>query len=88
MTTSYVLRPPEAAYVEELVASGRYESADDVVREALQRLREDEQPSVHDLEGLRQAWQAGVDSGDYRPADETFDRLQAKYRAMAAGRDA
>ena len=56
MTTFYVLGPSEAAYVDKLVASGRYASTDEVVREALQRLREDEEPSVHDLDGLRQAW--------------------------------
>lgn len=85
MTASYRLSDRQEAYAQELVASGRYGSVEEVVQEALQRLREDDQPTVHDIDGLRQAWQDGVDSGDYKPADETFDRLEAKYRAMAAG---
>jgi antitoxin ParD1/3/4 len=86
MTKPYVLTPDEATFAEELVSSGRFASVDDVVQEALRLLKDQEDALMVDIDGLRRAWREGVESGDYQPADEVFDRLEAKYRAMAEGR--
>ncbi len=85
MTKPYVLTPDEATFAEELVSSGRFASVEDVVPEAL-RLLKDQEDAMVAIDGLRRAWREGVESGDYQPADEVFDRLEAKYRAMAEGR--
>jgi antitoxin ParD1/3/4 len=89
MTKPYVFTPSEEGLVERLVASGRYASAEEVVREALQLLREAEESEhlpIRDLESFRRAWREGFESGDPAPAEEVFDRLEAKYEAMARDR--
>jgi antitoxin ParD1/3/4 len=86
MTKPYVLTPDEATFAEELVSIGRFASVEDVVQEALRLLKDQEEALMVDIDRLRRAWREGVESGDYRPADEVFDRLEAKYRAMAEGR--
>lgn len=89
MTKPYVLTRAEQVFVEELVASGRYASVDEVVHEALERFFEEEvHVSASSLEDLRRAWQEGVASGDYRSADETLQRLDAKGGSTAEGRGA
>ena len=46
-------------------------------------MEEREQLRQVQLEQLRQQIQAGIDSGPSIPAEEIFDRLSAKYQAMA-----
>ena len=86
MSRPYVLSPAEEAFAERLVASGRYASVDDVVQEGLRLLREHEHAPALDLDTLRRLWREGVESGDSKPADGIFDRLEAKYEALAQGR--
>jgi antitoxin ParD1/3/4 len=88
MSRHYALTPAEQAFAEDLVGSGRYASVDDVVSEALRLLKEHEPPRALDLETLRRLWQEGIDSGGYKPAEEVFARLLAKYRGMAEERGA
>ena len=65
--------------------SGRRENRypSDPSGEERQCPRVERRPSVQDLDGLRQAWQAGIDSGGYKPAGEVFDRLIARYARKA-----
>jgi putative addiction module CopG family antidote len=61
--------------VRERMASGKYASEDEMLREALQALAEEEQ----DLEAVREAmaeWRAG-DAG--LPLDEAFDSVRANH---------
>ncbi len=69
-------------FVEAKVSSGRYASADEVVREALQIM---EQVENARLTILREAWKQG-EVGEDRPAD--FADIKARGRAMlkAAGK--
>jgi hypothetical protein len=64
--------------------------------ERIKALPESEQAQLGDrlngylnkLDDLRTAVQLGIDSlerGEGIPADEVFDRLEAKYRAMGGG---
>jgi antitoxin ParD1/3/4 len=77
---------PYADLIRELVESGRYGSAAEVVLDALSLLRDQELLRKAQQDWLRAEIQKGIDSadrGELVPADEVFDRLEAKYRAMA-----
>ncbi|MDP9839531.1 antitoxin ParD1/3/4 [Neorhizobium huautlense] len=54
-----------AEFVQSHVDSGRYQSATDMVRDALSLLQEQDRQAL-DTERLRRAWREGEASGDYR----------------------
>lgn len=68
-------------FVTTLVATGRYNSKSEVLREGVRLIQDREaQLAAFDaviMEGVREA-----DAGLGTPAEEVFDRLQSKYRAM------
>lgn len=71
------------SFVTQLVAAGRYNSKSEVLREGV-RLVQEREARLAALDasiarGLRDA-----EAGRTKPAAEVFDRLEAKYRAMAA----
>lgn len=74
-TTSVPLDDNSAQFVDDQVSSGRYASAGDVVREALELMQEREIK----LQALRQALQEGLDSGEPEPFD--FDDFLAEMHA-------
>ena len=76
---------PYAELIRELVESGRYGSAAEVVLDALSLLRDRELLRTARRDWLRAEIQKGVESadrGELIPAEDVFDRLEAKYRAM------
>ncbi|MBX9898145.1 MAG: type II toxin-antitoxin system ParD family antitoxin [Qipengyuania sp.] len=76
------LGKPLEDFVSELVTAGRYNSKSEVLREGVRLVQEREAR----LAALRAAIAVGIadaDAGRVTPADEVFDRLEAKYRAMA-----
>jgi antitoxin ParD1/3/4 len=75
------LSPDLQRQIEEKVESGAYDSADDVVRRAMQLLSEVEQEHAEGLEALRGKIQEGIDDledGRHSPIDEVFARLRAR----------
>jgi antitoxin ParD1/3/4 len=67
--------------IAERVESGQYESADEVVRHALQALSKEDEDYASRLEALRGKIQEGIDdleNGRYSPIDEVFARLRAR----------
>ena len=69
------------AFVVSLVANGRYNSKSEVLREGV-RLIQDREAR---LAAFDVAIQLGLDdlaAGRTKPAEEVFDRLERKYRAM------
>jgi len=59
------------------VDSGRYQSATDMVRDALSLLKEQDRQAL-DTERLRQAWREGEASDDYRSVN--FSEIKAAAR--------
>lgn len=79
MADTFKLDEHSAAFVESLVESGRYETADDVVRDSLRQMQAPEAK----LEALRAEIQKGLDSG---PGEE-FDSKTLAEDVMRRGRE-
>lgn len=82
VTMTVELGPQLEQFVQELIESGRYQSKSEVLREGI-RLVQDREAL---LDAALRAGLADVEAGRTKPADEVFDRLEAKYRAMAGAR--
>jgi antitoxin ParD1/3/4 len=73
-------------FVTALVASGRYRSKREVLQEGV-RLVQEREARLADLDAAIARGIADADAGRVKPAAEVFDRLEAKYRAMAQAKD-
>jgi antitoxin ParD1/3/4 len=78
------LGPQLESFVSKLVETGRYNSKSEVVREGI-RLIQDREARLAALDVSIARGLADADAGRTKAADEVFDRLEAKYRAMAKG---
>lgn len=65
------------------VAGGEYASTSEVVREALREWTRSRDAERRDLDALRAAIRAGLDSGPGIPADQVFAELRARYADRA-----
>ena len=68
--------------VNRLVSDGRYNSKSEVLREGV-RLVEEREKRLAALDAALAQGIADADAGRTEPAEEVFDRLEAKYKAMA-----
>jgi antitoxin ParD1/3/4 len=69
-------------FVARMVESGRYNSKSEVLREGV-RLVQDREARLASLDASILRGIADADAGRTKPAEEVFDRLEQKYRAMA-----
>lgn len=69
-------------YVTQLIQSGRYGSKSEVLREGV-RLIQDRETRLAALDASISRGLADVDAGRTKTATDVFDRLAAKYAAMA-----
>ncbi|HZK82198.1 MAG TPA: type II toxin-antitoxin system ParD family antitoxin [Humisphaera sp.] len=69
MTMNVSLTPHLEDFIRQMVTSGRYQSASEVVRTALRLLEEQERERTVQLEELRRAILTGIDSGPPSPLD-------------------
>jgi antitoxin ParD1/3/4 len=69
-------------FVERLVKTGRYNSKSEVLREGV-RLIQERDIRLAALDSAIARGQDDAKAGRIKPADEVFDRLEAKYRAMS-----
>jgi len=72
------------SFVTGLVATGRYNSKSEVLREGV-RLIHDRETRLAALDASIARGIADADAGRTTAAEEVFDRLEVKYRAMGAG---
>ncbi len=70
------------SFVVKLVEFGRYNSKSEVLREGV-RLIQDREARLAALDASIARGITDADAGRTKPADEVFDRLEDKYRAMA-----
>ena len=78
---------PYADMIRELVESGRFDSAAEVVLEGLALVREQELAKKARDGWLREEIQKGIESadrGELVPAEDVFARLEEKYRKAAS----
>ena len=71
------------SFVAELVATGRYGSKSEVLREGV-RLIQDRETHRAALDAVINRAVAESEAGMGKPAEQVFTRLEAKYRAMAS----
>ena len=71
------------AFVSSLVEKGRYNSKSEVLREGV-RLVQDREARLAALDAAIERALGDEAAGRLTPAEEVFDRLESKYRAMAS----
>lgn len=71
-------------FVASLVATGRYNSKSEVLREGV-RLIQDRETRLAALDASVARGLSDADAGNTTPADDVFERLEAKYRAIGPG---
>jgi len=82
MTINADLGAQLETFVSGLVASGRYRSPDDVLREAV-RLFQEREAKLAALDVSINRGLADAEAGRLTPAAEVFDELEARYPALA-----
>jgi antitoxin ParD1/3/4 len=70
------------SFVAQLVASGRYNSKSEVLREGV-RLVQEREARLAALDAALARGLADAEAGRTKPAAEVFDRLEAKYKAAS-----
>jgi antitoxin ParD1/3/4 len=88
MATSYSIGKHFEAFIERLIASGRYSTASEIIRDGLRLIEEREQDREAKLEWLRAEIQKGLDSGPAEEVGDMFARIKAEGRKQLAGKNA
>lgn len=89
MPSSYSIGEHYEAFAKQLVASGRYASVSEVLRDGLRLMEEREALREWKLAELKKAIQDGIDSGDAGPMDaEEIMREGRRILAERAKRNA
>lgn len=73
-TRNVVLTDPQAQFVEQLVSSGRYQNASEVLREGLRLVQQREQEQASRMQALREAVAIGledIEAGRFTTFDDT-----------------
>lgn len=79
MASSYTLGNHYETFVRDLLASGRYASASEVVRDGLRLLEDREKEREAKISALRAAVREGLESGPAAPLD--MDAVKVRARA-------
>ena len=83
MPSSYTLGEHYETFIRELVDSGRYSSASEVVRDAMRLLEDAEILRKVRTEELKKLIQEGLDSGDSEPWDVEEIKAEGRRRLAA-----
>jgi antitoxin ParD1/3/4 len=87
-TRNVVLTDHQAALVEQLVTSGRYQNASEVLREGLRMVEQREAEDAFRLDALRSAVKLGaadIEAGRFK-SFQTADSLKDHLKAITANR--
>ena len=87
MATSYSIGKHFEEFIASLIASGRYSTASEVMRDGLRLIEEREQRREAQLEWLRAEIQKGLDSGPAEEVGDMFARIKAEGRKRLAAKD-
>ena len=79
MPSSYNIGTHYESFVRDLIESGRYASASEVMRDSLRLLEDRESQRLLKLEALRGAIREGVESGSGLAAEDVFAELAGRY---------
>ena len=82
MTSSYTLGNHYETFVRDLLSTGRYASASEVLRDGLRLLEDREKQREAKIEALRTAIREGLESGSSAPLD--MNAIKARARAGRA----
>lgn len=82
MASSYTLGAHYEGFIRDLLASGRYSSASEIVRDGLRVLEEREQLRAAKLQALKAAIDEGFASGESGPMD--MDDIKSEARLASA----
>jgi antitoxin ParD1/3/4 len=85
MPSSYSLGKHYEAFVQAQLASGRYNNASEVLRDAL-RLMEERERRLAALDAAIERGMADIKAGRVHDADDVFDALEARYSGMVVER--
>jgi len=85
MPSSYTLGKHFETFVQTQLASGRYNNASEVVRDAL-RLMEDRERKLAALDASLERGMEDIQAGRVQDAETVFDRLEKKYSKLAEDR--
>ena len=88
MATSYSIGKHFEQFIERLIASGRYSTASEIIRDGLRMIEEREQDREAKLEWLRAEIQKGLDSGPAEEVGDMFARIKAEGRKQLAEKNA
>jgi antitoxin ParD1/3/4 len=80
---SISLSPELAAAVDGAVEAGEFNSASEVIRDALRQWKELRDLLGYTVEELRGLWDEGVASGEAKPGETVMARLKARYAGVA-----
>jgi antitoxin ParD1/3/4 len=82
MPNSYTLGQHFEAFIQAQLASGRYNDASEVVRDAL-RLLEQRERRLAAVDAAIERGLADIEAGRVHDADAVFDELEARYTRLA-----
>ncbi|HEY0853631.1 MAG TPA: type II toxin-antitoxin system ParD family antitoxin [Devosia sp.] len=83
MPSSYTIGAHFEKFAKDLVASGRYASVSEVLREGLRMVEREERTRNEQLEWLKAEVQKGLDSGDAEPWDVEEIKREGRRRLAA-----
>ena len=83
MPSSVDLGPQLEKLVAKLVKSGRYNSRSEILREGV-RLVQEREAKLAALDAAIARGIADADAGRAKPSAKVFDRLESRYRRLAA----
>ena len=85
MPSSYTLGKHFESFVQAQLASGRYNNASEVLRDAL-RLMEERERRLAALDAVIERGMEDIRAGRIQDAETVFDRLETTYSRLAAER--